>query len=64
MTAATSPFRVGLAVLFSALTALSACQTPELILPGKRESLRAGMGEDPAMTAPIENVRRPISLPA
>ena len=64
MTAATSPFRVCLAVLFSALTALSACQTPELILPGKRESLRAGMGEDPAMTAPIENVSRPISLPA
>lgn len=52
--------RVGLTVAAIALTALSACEEPEVILPGEREDIRPSQD--------LETVQRsgakPISLPA
>jgi len=60
-----SPFRPGLALLSAVtLVLLSACAEPERILPGKREDVRAALGETATPGATEANTARSISLPA
>ncbi len=52
-------------VLLAAATFLVACSEPDVILPGKRESIRSVLqdGETVAIAAETEDAPRPISLP-
>ncbi|WP_299862861.1 PQQ-like beta-propeller repeat protein [uncultured Roseobacter sp.] len=52
-------------VLLAAATFLVACSEPDVILPGKRESIRSVLqdGETVAIAAETEDAARPISLP-
>lgn len=52
--------RFGLSVATVALTALSACQEPEIILPGEREDIRPAADTETVET----RGSKPISLPA
>ena len=52
--------RFGLSVAAVALTALSACQEPEIILPGEREDIRPAADTETVET----RGSKPISLPA
>ncbi len=53
-------FRFGLPVAVAALTLLTACQEPEVILPGEREDIRPAQDNETVQT----RGEKPISLPA
>ena len=58
-----SPIRSGLALSLVALFGLSACQEPEIILPGEREEIRSEIDGAPVAATSGGNVSRAISLP-